>query len=159
MKRKYVLIFSILVTLTIISGVFFNASLLDTSPPSLSGEGRIFVGDLCEKIGNGQDISDKIIQFENKILSINSYDQNDENGSFNCISSNLIEPFVVSESFTCQNNKLSLTGRQNWRIRNKCRSFTPVVVNCSQFNDEFTNNITRVNYTRFKYNDRANGLR
>ena len=150
MNRKYVFIFSILLFLTIVSGFFFNASLIDTSPLMTNDPNNILVGSLCERLENDVDITGSIVQFENKILSVKNYENDKKTGKFNCISSNLIEPYVISESFSCAEGDLALSRQQTWRIKNKCRSYTSTVVKCSQYNDEFTNDISRINYTKYK---------
>ena len=139
-----------------IGAFYFNASYIDTSPQHLNisnTSNNIFNGNLCETLNAGIDLKKQVIQRGSKILQLHSYGSVKKVGKFSCIADGLIEPYLITTNFSCGESGILLSNQQRWRLQNKCRSFTKKTIKCSQYNEEFQNDIDKINYTRFKYNE------
>ena len=113
---------------------------------------NLITGDPCFLLNNSEKntVINRLFQFDNIMLSISSYDKNSKDGEYSCTSNDYLEPFLTSGKFTCKSSGITFKSTND--LQTKCRPYRSKEIKCSQFNDNFQQDITQVNVTRFKHN-------
>lgn len=153
MRKSHVYLTLSILGILGVSTIFFNSTTITSNATSNLIDPAVF----CQSPENIDAGIGKIFQIKNKILTIQSYNHNGSTGVLSCTNKRLIEPEPLEIHFECQNGELKIPGGW-WRIRDGCRDFHSKQIKCNKFSDDFMQDVTQINLTRFKGSNQVYGF-